>query len=93
MIQKADVMFVADGDSTLAEAWEELAASLQSTGAQGYQISAMKMTFFMGAAQTYMSIDAHSRGGRDEFTAVMEGMSRDIDAALKIARSPRRGHA
>jgi len=52
----------------------------------------MKMTFFMGAAQAYMSIDAHSRGSRDEFAAVMEGMSRDIDAALKIARSPRRGH-
>jgi len=88
------MMFMVDPDNTLAEAWADLAASLAESGAQEYQIEAMKMTFFMGAAQAHMSIDANCRGSRDEFTNVMESIRYDLDRALPRQKTmPKRGHA
>jgi len=88
------MMFMVDADNTLAEAWEELAASLTESGAQQYQIEAMKMTFFMGAAQTHMSIDANCRGSRDDFNNVMASIQYDLDQALPRQRTlSKRGHA
>ena len=88
------MMFLVDAENTLAEAWEDLASSLRESGAQDYQIEAMKMTFFMGAAQAHMMVDAHSRSSRDEFNGVMDLLRSDLDTALPRQKTmPRRGHA
>ena len=88
------MMFVVDADNTLAEAWEELAQSLLDSGAQEYQIDAMKMTFFMGAAQTHIMIDADCRGSREEFIATMDSIDNDLVSVLRRhGGSQRSGHA
>ena len=88
------MMFMVDPDNTLAEAWEELAAGLLESGAHDYQIEAMKMTFFMGAAQAHMMVHANSRGSRDEFVAMMDAIQHDLTTALPRQRAmPGRGNA
>jgi len=81
-MRETRTMFVVDSDNSLAEAWQELAASLENAGAQEFQIDAMRMTFFMGAAQAHTTIDSHSRGSREEFNDVMTEIRSDIDAVL-----------
>ena len=86
--------FMVDADNSLADAWADLAASLEQSGAQEYQIDAMRMTFFMGAAQVHMTVDANSRGSRDEFVGMMESIRHDIDKALPRQKTlAKRGHA
>jgi hypothetical protein len=76
-------MFVIDPDYTLSEAWQNLASTLEETGAQDHQIEAMQMTFFMGASQVYAIVNANSRGGRDEFNNSMDLIRSHIEATLR----------
>jgi hypothetical protein len=87
-------MFMIDADNSLAEAWNELETALRESGAHNYQVEAMKMTFFMGAAQVHMTIDANCRGSRDEFVNAMESIRYDIGIALPNQhKAPKRGHS
>jgi hypothetical protein len=81
-MKEVRTMFVVDSGNTLAEAWQELATSLIEAGAQEFQLDAMRMTFFMGAAQTHTTIDTHSRGSRDEFVSVMNEIRDHINDVL-----------
>ena len=75
--------FTIDPDYTLSEAWQNLASTLEETGAQDYQIDAMQMTFFMGASQVYAIVNANSRGSRDEFNNAMDLIRSHVEATLR----------
>jgi hypothetical protein len=91
-VNEERIEFAIDADNTLAEAWDDLAKVLAQTGAQDYQIGAMQMTYFMGAAQACSVVMANARGGRDEFDDAMEQLFKDIDRALPVKKQSRRRH-
>ena len=86
------ISFELDPNGSLADVWQQLAAQLTKGGAQDYQLDAMQMTFYIGAAQACGIVMANARGGRDQFDAAMHQMAAEINAVLPPVRRAR-GHA
>lgn len=66
-------------NKTLADSWEDYAAQMRAGGAGEYQIDAMKITFYLGAAQVYVCIDRAARTDRAALGRAMGSLYTEID--------------
>jgi hypothetical protein len=71
-----------DPDLTLKAGWTAFAGCLREAGSGEDQIDAMRSAYFMGAAQSFMSIDQAAKIGMVELSAVMNQMFKDVDEEM-----------
>jgi hypothetical protein len=70
-------------DSTLGELWKSFADDMRECGAGADQIDAMEVTFYMGAAQVYASIDHAARKNNTALRDIMKQLYHEIDAKMQ----------
>lgn len=70
-----------DPQFTLSESWAKLSKSLRDTGAHEGQISMMRISFYMGAAQAYARIDSNATSF-NSFCDIMKDVHTEIDDVL-----------
>ena len=66
-------------DHTIKGSWRELEANLRKVDADEELISSMEKAFYMGAAQTFMSINEAAKTGMPELAAVMQRIFSEVD--------------
>jgi len=64
---------------TIKNVWQQFADSLRKVDADDEMISSMEKAFYMGAAQTFLSIDMAAKTGMPELAAVMQRLFSELD--------------
>jgi len=84
-----------DGVRTLEQACADLIHDLHEAGANDAQKEAMRVAFFLGAAQSYVTMDRAVRSrSNDTLTRVMTRLVGEIDAFMNAsAMGEPEGHA
>ena len=72
-----------DPDRSLKDSWNVFVAQMRSLGTDEEQIEAMRATYYMGAAQTFMIIDKAAGQGLPALAAAMRGIFHNIDKHMK----------
>jgi len=72
-----------DPNNTLRETWDDMVVQLREAGTDEDQIHSMEMTFFMGAAQTFTSIDKAAGKGLPALATAMRLIFQDVDEHMK----------
>ena len=82
MTLKAKILVAADGVRTLEQACTDLLNDLEDVGASGAQKDAMRVAFYLGAAQVFSTIDRAGCINEDELVKVMARLFREIDTVM-----------
>jgi hypothetical protein len=70
-------------DQSIKDCWTVMATNLRKVDADEEMISSMEKAFYMGAAQTFMSINQAAKAGTSELADVMLRIFDEVDAHIR----------